>query len=525
MTGNTLISLPNLKFKVKTIFFELENLEQSETLDYEIFYSDDTTIGRSLCFRTYNDFVPKTKYVATFLSGDCKGIDIKIYNGNVNISKLALNDDIPFEFNLVRVITLIIIASFIYSLFTSKFWNEEYSVKSLSQNLSLLFIIDIAVIIVYFFNTYASASKEPVKDLYNVNLVESLSKGQVSLIDEPKEKLLNLDNPYDMVERNINLERDTDYIWDSALYNGKYYVYFGILPALIMFLPYHIITGKFLTTAVGVLIFSELSIVVIAILTKEIFKKYFPKVPFKFMFFSIITMMFGTMLIWINVAPRFYELVTVAGFFFAVLGFLLILTCEKNKDDTKEVKVSYIKIFFGTLSLALAVACRPTELFVSILIIPFLWRIFKRNLKEKKDIVKIILLTLIPYIIVGISLMIYNYIRFGSILEFGANYQLTVNDTKALGLRFSVIPIGLICSLFNLPCFQAVFPFIHTNYNIIERACYYYVEDIPGGIFFIAPICFFSFYLIKFFKKTDKKELKSLVISLISVRIISCNIC
>ena len=74
-------------------------------------------------------------------------------------------------------------------------------------------------------------------------------------------------------------------------------------------------------------------------------------------------------------------------------------------------------------------------------------------------------------------------------------------------------------------CFQAVFPFIHTNSNIIERACYYYVEDIPGGIFFIAPICFFSFYLIKFIKKTDKKELKSLVISLISVRITTCNIC
>ena len=360
--GHLLITLENLNLEVKTLYIELENMEKSETIDYEVFYRDSTTLGRSLITKTYNDFVPKTKYIATHFSGEAKTIDIKIYGQDVNISKVAINADIPFEFNCVRVISLIVISLLAYSICTGSFWKETYSIKNLHQNLLILFIIDIAIVIIYFFNTYCSATAEPVLDLYNEKLVRALSNKSVSLMDEPKEELLNLENPYDLTQRNMNLQRDEDYIWDAALYNGKYYVYFGILPALILFLPYYLITGKFLATATGVLLFSELSVVLIAILAKEIIKKYFPKIPFYFMFFSLIMVMFGTMLIWINVAPRFYELVTVAGLFFALLGFLLIFTAEKKDgydnfkrvDRTDEenelnkefnfVKVSYIKI-------------------------------------------------------------------------------------------------------------------------------------------------------------------------------------
>lgn len=563
--GYILISLTDLNLDVKTIYLELENMEEIDVVDYEIFYSDDTTIGRALGSKTYNDFVPKTKYSSIYLSGNAKAIDIKVYNQDVNISKVALNIDIPFEFNFVRVIILIIVCYFIYSLHTNNLWKVPYNHKNLNQNLLIMLVVDIAILIIYFFNTYCSYTNEPVEDLYNNSLIKALSNKQVNLLEEPAEELINLNNPYDTVERNNNIERDNGYIWDAALYNGNYYVYFGVLPALILFLPYNLITGKLLATATGVLIFSLFSIIALCILVKELFKKYFPNVPFKFMFFSEIIMLFGTMLIWINVSPRFYELVTVAGFFFAILGFLFILTADskkfsketlsKNKvtvvsknskvkieDDIKNKhknifeqecyenekyikNISYIKIFLGTLCLALAVACRPTELFVSFLIVPYLWRIFKQNLKQKKNIVKFILVVLIPYITVGVALMWYNYIRFGSIFEFGSNYQLTINDMKHLGLRLVTIPTGLLCNLFNLPCFKAVFPFISSNGNIPELLSYYYVEDIPGGIFFIAPIAFFCFGFIKFIKNTNKKELKSFVISLILIRIIISMFC
>ena len=36
------------------------------------------------------------------------------------------------------------------------------------------------------------------------------------------------------------------YNWDHAYYKGKYYVYFGVVPAILFYLPYYVITGTHL---------------------------------------------------------------------------------------------------------------------------------------------------------------------------------------------------------------------------------------------------------------------------------------
>lgn len=55
--------------------------------------------------------------------------------------------------------------------------------------------------------------------------------------------------------------------------------------------------------------------------------------------------------------------------------------------------------------------------------------------KDKREIIKLILSLAIPYGVVAILVMGYNYIRFDSILEFGAKYQLTSNDMGKLRLQ------------------------------------------------------------------------------------------
>ena len=49
-----------------------------------------------------------------------------------------------------------------------------------------------------------------------------------------------------------------------------------------------------------------------------------------------------------------------------------------------------------------------------------------------------------------------------------SNNQLTVNNMKELSVRLSVLPTGILCDLFGLPTFQAKFPFIHANGNILD---------------------------------------------------------
>ena len=107
--------------------------------------------------------------------------------------------------------------------------------------------------------------------MYSKNLVKALSKGEVEIADVPDiSKLEELKNPYDAIERG-SLERDVDYVWDAAYYNQKYYVYFGVLTALLIMVPYYLLTKKIISSLTVVLLFSLLSISMLVLITKKIF--------------------------------------------------------------------------------------------------------------------------------------------------------------------------------------------------------------------------------------------------------------
>jgi len=57
-------------------------------------------------------------------------------------------------------------------------------------------------------------------------LGESFLRGQLSLLEEPNPQLTELQNPYDPAQRTV------PYHWDASYYKGKYYLYWGPVPAL-----------------------------------------------------------------------------------------------------------------------------------------------------------------------------------------------------------------------------------------------------------------------------------------------------
>ena len=503
------VNLENLDTEIKTIYVKFKNLNPNEYIEYQISYSDETTKERNLPKKEYFEKIEESQYTAVYLSGKVESLSIS-YSKDSELEEIQLNTPIPFNFNIFRTIIVTLIILLIYSLKTHSFWQEAYTKENVKGQRVYFLILTFFILILCFFNIFNEYIET---DLYNKDFVEALENGQTYLLEEPSEKLLSLENPYDTVERS-SIKRGEDYIWDTALYNNHYYVYFGILPALILFLPFHIITGTFLKTSVVVLLFSVLSAIMLALIIEYIFKKHFSKLPFKMLVFSEISILFGSFLIWINVAPRFYEMVNVAGLYFSLQGIYLFLTIKKGGE------LSFKKLGLGALCLALAVACRPTTLIASIIIIPIIWNLFKQKKANKKEVLKLILVVMIPYIVVGLLLMYYNYIRFGSIFEFGAKYQLTMNDMRNLKNRLITIPAGFIYNLFNLPSFIGEFPFMQVNSNIPEIFAYYYVEDMPGGVFILAPIAFAVFGIKKFLKTSKNTELKNLVVVILAVGII-----
>ena len=63
---------------------------------------------------------------------------------------------------------------------------------------------------------------------YNL-LANAFIQGQVSLDLEVPQELLALPNPYKVSER-----KNVDYLWDASLYKGRYYLYWGPLPAIVI---------------------------------------------------------------------------------------------------------------------------------------------------------------------------------------------------------------------------------------------------------------------------------------------------
>lgn len=113
--------------------------------------------------------------------------------------------------------------------------------------------------------------------------------------------------------------------------------------------------------------------------------------------------------------------------------------------------------------------------------------------------------------------MIYNYIRFENPFEFGSKYQLTVINMGALKNRIFAVPTGIIANIFSIPNFIPDFPFITNHNKLLDFYGYYYIENMIGGLFIIAPICFMNFFVIKANRKTQNKELKTIINSLIIV--------
>ena len=167
-----------------------------------------------------------------------------------------------------------------------------------------------------------SAGKIENNELYSKELIQALENGQVYLLENPSQELIDMDNPYDFTE--IRTE-NIDVKHDAAYYNGKYYVYFGILPALILFLPYKLITGSYLTANIGVLIFSILSIISLTKLLCLVWKKWFSNHSFKILILELITLLSGSLIFWVQARPMMYEIALTSGMFFVVLGVYFIL--------------------------------------------------------------------------------------------------------------------------------------------------------------------------------------------------------
>ena len=76
-------------------------------------------------------------------------------------------------------------------------------------------------------------------------LAKSMAHGQLYLEETPPQWLQEMDDPYDKGSRDeLQKETGEEYLFDVAYHDGHYYVYFGVVPVLVFYLPFYLITGS-----------------------------------------------------------------------------------------------------------------------------------------------------------------------------------------------------------------------------------------------------------------------------------------
>ncbi len=439
--------------------------------------------------------------------------------GYIPVKDISINVPRDFDFSFTRMGVLVAIIMLFY-IFRPSSPLYEYNIvkaKGLKSSLAMGFIA-LQVLVIVITSTmnpvfWGISSKDDGFTVHSLpmahhnqydELAQAILEGKTYIDnDDVPQSLIEMGNPYDRVARYYR-EQDTGdtYGWDVALFNGHYYVYFGIVPLLLMYLPCRALFDAPFPSALGIVIFAILFSVAVFKLLGIICEKHFKKTSVGTYLLLSMTLINCCGAMFLVKRPDFYSVPIITGMTFVFTGLYFWL---KGKDSQQKQNLYFLT---GSLCCALAVGCRPQFVLLSALAIPiFIGYFFKTmHIKEKSGIVNLFTLGL-PYIVVASGIMYYNYIRFGSPFDFGSAYNLTTNDVTRRGFDMGRTGLGLFTYLFQPPQFTVKFPFlkavsIDTNYvgRTVTEMCF-------GGIITSLPLLWFTFALPKVKNILKEKKL------------------
>ncbi len=258
-------------------------------------------------------------------------------------------------------------------------------------------------------------------------MAEAILDGRISFDYNDDEGLSRLENPYDPEARR---EAGVKYHWDHAYYDGNYYMYFGIVPVFLLFLPCRVLTGTALTTFHATQIFAAVSILGIFMLFSLLRKLFLKRMPFGV--YLCLCAAFSVMSVWYSAAePALYCTAITAAIALEVWSLYFFVRAVYG-EQRENIQLIFAAV--GALLGALVFGCRPPIALANIIVIPLLV-VFIRQRKFSVRLLGKLMLAALPYLAVGAALMLYNYVRFDSPFEFGQAYQLTVADQSNYSVR------------------------------------------------------------------------------------------
>ncbi len=454
--GTLTVYISQVNREVHNLFFDME-FSDDEVIPYTVSLTDE---GNYYPYALPENQIavgtPRSFYNAIYPAGKISGVTVQFHVSSgsvVKVKEIAANVHIPFVFHIERVLVVLGVGLLILGM-------RRYSMGSVGKIQPFITAAVILLLMaltwkIVHVNPIAIASPWPHHKQYQ-ELAQALSKGQLYLDIEPSEQLLNVRNPYDTIYLQAN---GIDYRADYAYFDGKYYVYFGVVPELLLYLPCYLLTGHHFPNYMAVYLFYCGFILTVFALYKEVIRRWFTGTPYAvYLLLSVMTVLCGNYLT-IAIRPDLYHAPIMAATMFTVGGLWLWLK-GKYEEEGKRAAC----FLLGSLCMALVAGCRPQMLLFSFLAIPLFWEeVMETRKLFSKGSLRDTLCICMPYVVVAVGIMYYNAARFSSPFDFGATYSLTSNDMTKRSFHIHQTLLGLWHYFFQPSFVGSDFPFLKDN--------------------------------------------------------------
>ena len=293
------------------------------------------------------------------------------------------------------------------------------------------------------------------RDYYNL-LLDGYLDGQLHMKVEVPPELLKLKDPYDP-----NLRPPGLGLHDASFYKGKYYVYFGVAPIVVLMLPFRLITGSDLPQGVAALVFVYAGFLASVALLLAVRRRYFPKAGTLITAAVVLVLGMASLGPVLLRRPHMWELPIGAGYCFAMLALLCVwrsLHAARGLATTWPGRSGAAWFGAAGLCLGLAVGSRPTYLVaIPLLTAPVVW--WWRQ--GKRFPWRAAVCALGPLAVIGVAMAWHNYARFDDPLQFGQAYQFSLDyESKMAHFRASHVPFNVWRYFFSAAQWSPYFPFI-----------------------------------------------------------------
>ncbi|HVW20924.1 MAG TPA: hypothetical protein VHC86_06880 [Opitutaceae bacterium] len=221
------------------------------------------------------------------------------------------------------------------------------------------------------------------------------------------------------------------YLLDASLYRGHYYLYFGVVPAALVFWPYAALTGHYLSEGVVAWLFTSLGFAFACAWWLDLRQRLFPALAGRWAVAGVLAIGFCTAAASALRRPMFYEVAIASGYAFTLLALWAVTRAWFSPRRSRRW------LALAGVAAGLAVGSRanlaPAELLLLLLGSLSLARKAGAG-RRRRIFFSSLLVSAAGCGTIGAGLAAYNLARFGSPFEFGHRYQLGMNPRQVFHL-------------------------------------------------------------------------------------------